>query len=1211
MKRRYRVIGLAIVQIALTLLLAYLSTDPQTVLICGALLTVVSVSAAAVLARNIRKTRLRVEQRMSDFADSATEFLWETDSDHRFSWFSRSHADMTGMDPSGLLGKRRDEVLRIEPEPESWRKHQAHLEARQPFRDFEYNNLNNSGELRTFRVSGKPVFGRGGKFMGYRGTGRDVTEAVRVEQAQVRLNSAIQQLPDAIALFDTRDLLVSCNTAYAQRFVVGAAAPPGGFTFEGLLRHGMASVLQLGVAGDLHLEARLRQHRIADGTVQSLLLRDGTRAVARDFRTADGGVMVVITDVTQLTLREEQLRAYDMRFWDFMETAVDWFWETDADDRFTFVSPQLERVAGVAEDDVIGLQRSDFAGLDPNEPGIIEISDRVARRERFTDLTFSRRLRTGEIRYFRISGKPATNEQGEFTGYRGTGRDVTDVELAELRAHSAERRLVDALEWSSDGVALYDADDRLVMYNSAYRDHYIGAQDTPITGRKFVDIMRLGVRHGSIAQDQPKEAIFARRQREHALANGVPQLYARRDGGWMQIRETRTTEGGVLMVLTDVTEQQRIDQMLRAMVAPDATDTDNILSLTLRSVCAALGMRIGVVAMRESDDTMMTLCAIDNGEELEPFTYDLHGSPCEHALVSPDPVVLTERAAALFPQDAMLVDGGIEAYVGTSLHDHTGETVGLFVLMHDEPVRDTPTMESIPRLVADRIGLELQREAAVMALQASESNLRAVFDNAPIRMWLKDLDGRFLNVSEKWLRDHDLTEREVIGLSDREVLADVHWLDDALAMDAAVVKSGGTITGEVQRGTPDAPQDFLIQRFPVFDGAGALRALGTATTEVTAVKQAEARAKYAFESLEAAIASMTDGFALYDSAQTLVVCNDRLRMLFPEARPYLLPGASRADVRRAVLTSARLRTVNEQRPADLPPDIVTGGGQGDEQLEMLDGSWVQLREHQAEDRALIVVATDITERKQIESMRESRQEELERVVTERTRDLEAAREELIQAERLATIGRLAATVSHELRNPLGTARNSVYLLRRRVESDSPLLRHLDTVEREISHCDSVISSLLESTRVKSPNVGNLILTRMLEELLPGITRPDGVAVDISGCEGLTVVADQTQLRQVLTNLLSNAVQASPPGSVVHVAGERAGSTNRFWVSDQGDGIPADKLDRVFEPFYTTRSRGAGLGLWISRELLRRHGGDLSVHNNASGGATFVAELPLQ
>jgi two-component system NtrC family sensor kinase len=218
---------------------------------------------------------------------------------------------------------------------------------------------------------------------------------------------------------------------------------------------------------------------------------------------------------------------------------------------------------------------------------------------------------------------------------------------------------------------------------------------------------------------------------------------------------------------------------------------------------------------------------------------------------------------------------------------------------------------------------------------------------------------------------------------------------------------------------------------------------------------------------------------------------------------------------------------------------------------------------------------------------------------------------LQRAERLAAIGQFAGGVAHELRQPLNILRTSAYyLLRAKEPSPEKTAEHLERIERQVALADRVIHAMSAFARLPAPDVRPVSIACSLDEALQANPVPSGIDVSIECPENLDPVpADAVQLQIVFGNLLRNASDAMPDGGRLSITVREDAEQVEIAVADTGQGIEASDLDRVTEPLYTTKARGMGLGLAITRAILEKHGGGIRAQSEPGKGATFTVTLP--
>ena len=246
---------------------------------------------------------------------------------------------------------------------------------------------------------------------------------------------------------------------------------------------------------------------------------------------------------------------------------------------------------------------------------------------------------------------------------------------------------------------------------------------------------------------------------------------------------------------------------------------------------------------------------------------------------------------------------------------------------------------------------------------------------------------------------------------------------------------------------------------------------------------------------------------------------------------------------------------------------------------------------------------------------------LEQKVEERTRELKDAQFQLLHTEKLAAVGKIAATVAHEINNPLTGVFTYIKLMERRIEEgkngahDMEKFReYLSTMSREVQRTSAIVHNLLDFTRPKELSRKMVNLNSLVEESL-GIVRNKLAISNITVEKRMDplpdIPADPAQMKQVFINLIINACEAMEGGGVLTVTSRHDGERNTETVAfaDTGPGISPEDLPRVFDPFYTTKEKGTGLGLSVVYGIVTRHNGRIEVKSNPGGGTQMVIVLP--
>jgi signal transduction histidine kinase len=249
----------------------------------------------------------------------------------------------------------------------------------------------------------------------------------------------------------------------------------------------------------------------------------------------------------------------------------------------------------------------------------------------------------------------------------------------------------------------------------------------------------------------------------------------------------------------------------------------------------------------------------------------------------------------------------------------------------------------------------------------------------------------------------------------------------------------------------------------------------------------------------------------------------------------------------------------------------------------------------------------------LQSEQQRNQKQLE-ALTLANQQLTRAQTELVASDRLATVGKLAAGVAHEVGNPLSGILGYLSLLKSRSTSAADVADLSDRIEAEVKRIDQIVRSLLELGRPSRREAGPQDLGALVQSAV-GLLRAGaefkGVEIKNEVSPGLYVRIEPGPIAQVLVNLLINGAQAMGGKGALTVRAESQANEVLLSVADQGPGLPPEVLARLFEPFFTTKpaGQGTGLGLAVSKHLLSTQGGSLEAKNAATGGAVFTMHLP--
>jgi PAS domain S-box-containing protein len=256
---------------------------------------------------------------------------------------------------------------------------------------------------------------------------------------------------------------------------------------------------------------------------------------------------------------------------------------------------------------------------------------------------------------------------------------------------------------------------------------------------------------------------------------------------------------------------------------------------------------------------------------------------------------------------------------------------------------------------------------------------------------------------------------------------------------------------------------------------------------------------------------------------------------------------------------------------------------------------------------------DITQQKQMEKELEEYSQHLKELVEKRTRQLKEAHEQLIKSERLAAIGQVATTVGHDLRNPLTGIKCAAYYLKRKLgpKIDEEAREMLELIERDVQHSDRIITDIMEYTREIKLELVETTPKSSVEEALSLVEVPENIRLLNLSHNKPTMRMDLERMKRVFGNLVKNAIDAMPNGGKLTIATRESNGDVEFTFADTGIGMTKEVMEKLWTPFFTTKSKGMGLGLSICKRIIEAHGGKISAESEVGKGCTFTVTVPIE
>ena len=520
---------------------------------------------------------------------------------------------------------------------------------------------------------------------------------MEAERSHRHLTDAIESMQDGFALYDSDGWLVMCNRRFREILAAGGASFEPGTAYSDQLATAVANGFFAEAVGrEKAWTAQWLERRKKCAFTGTQRLGDGRWLQFSDRRTSDGGTVALRSDITQLKLTEERLAESERRFRDYADSTSDWFWETDSDHRFTYISGRMTEITGLSAGSVIGRRREELAFGPGDWQALERIGKAMDRREAFRDIRLIRRVEDERQIHIRLSGKPIFDMDGVFLGYRGAGTDITPIVEMDIQRERAEQILVRTVEALPLLFGLFDREDRLVVCNRRFREVFEVENDPQGPLPAFETLVeRFAVK--SLLGTAEEAAAWLRNRRNHRETPQV-RFDFRYDGGrWMSVSDFPMADGGNLWLSVDITDVRRAQAMsrlserrLRTIIdaAPDAIvtlDANGNIQAFSRFAEALFGLAESDVAGSD----VRCLMAGDNDRQPLPPWWEGPPKPLD------DHEVCARRAdGSIFP--------AIISLVAAPSDDQPGYTLFLRDISElrkrDEALRQAQKMEAVGQL---------------------------------------------------------------------------------------------------------------------------------------------------------------------------------------------------------------------------------------------------------------------------------------------------------------------------------------------------------------------------------------------------------------------------------------------------------------------------------------------------------------------------------
>jgi PAS domain S-box-containing protein len=488
---------------------------------------------------------------------------------------------------------------------------------------------------------------------------------------------------------------------------------------------------------------------------------------------------------------------------------------------------------------------------------------------------------------------------------------------------------------------------------------------------------------------------------------------------------------------------------------------------------------------------------------------------------------------------------------------------------------------------------DVNEDGSVRVPEGSDVKLETLLEIAAEGITVVDGDENLTYVNRAFCEILGYEARELIGTNLRDLVDEKGF--ETIQRHSLYRRSGKVSRYEVTMRRKDRqPRVVQVSATPLWTPGGQYAGALAIVVDVTERKRTEEElrslAKYSAENPNPVLRFARDGTIIHANPSSDLLLDEWKRSIGQPAPDHI------RQLVLQVLTTGRggqieLRQGNRVFLFNLVP--------------VLDGDYVN------------AYGRDVTERKRAETELQARSQRLEELVNERTK-------ELIVAERLATVGEVAASVSHDLRNPIQVMMNDIFVMKTKMQSMTAeeqqaavrlgFVEFLQKTDESAQYMNRIITDLQRSVQPMKVEAVETDIHSLLDETLATIMIPGNVVVSKQiqdGLSGMKLLVDRTLMKRAFANLITNAFQAMPTGGNLSIQASKRGETLLILFSDTGVGMSKETLIGLFRTLFTTRDQGHGLGLAICKRIVEAHGGDISVESEVGKGTTVTIEIPLK
>ena len=497
-------------------------------------------------------------------------------------------------------------------------------------------------------------------------------------------------------------------------------------------------------------------------------------------------------------------------------------------------------------------------------------------------------------------------------------------------------------------------------------------------------------------------------------------------------------------------------------------------------------------------------------------------------------------------------------------------------------------------------------EAHLREEERAKQHTQTILDSLPYRLMVVNEDMTINMVNKTFLKENNLTYEEALKKKCYKVRYQRQWpcweMGERCYLNE-VKKTGKTVSTILEVKTESGESRFdVITVAPIFDDRGNIVQVLEASRDITdriKLQREVQKSKIFFQDV---IQSSVDGIVVVDTKGHILIFNEGMERLTGYSAEEIMKDGHLSrfyDIDTAKENMKKMRSDQHGLVGKLNPTSMTITAKSGEKIQVsLSASIIRT---EGKEIGSVGAFTDIRE------------------ILQMRRELEDAHLQLVQSDKIASVGRMAAGVAHEINNPLAGVLIYAELLKESLKDKAEHVADLNEIIKQTLRCKKIVSELLEFSRQSIGKQSAFKLEDLMDSCLNLLTKQVAFQ-DIRLSKKIepnmpTMLGDMGQLQQVFTNLFLNAADAMEGVGKLHIEAEFISTESKFviQVSDEGPGIPVEMRDKIFDIFYTSKpvGKGTGLGLSISQNIISLHGGSIRFECPPEGGTTFIIELPLE